>query len=126
MFRIFLISLLSVLSLTVSSNDMQTTELLRVKPSQLQQLEYKVSGRDDVVREEVSPNLHRYLIRDRFETYYFTKAEHPAHPIAVFRGRVSREDGSKGFDQRAWTASTDETAIAELLRTLEALGSDTL
>ncbi len=120
------ITLLMLIVSCVTAKDMKIIQLLKVKPAQLQQLEYKVSGRDDVVKEAVARGLHRYLINDRFETYYFTTAEHPAHPVAVFRGRVSREDGSTGFDQRAWSASSNTDAVAELLKSLEARGTDTL
>ena len=111
---------------TLSAKDMAQIELLSVQASQLQQLEYKVSGRNDVKREQVSAGLHRYLISGRFEAYYFTTAEHPAHPIAIFRGKVTREDGSTGFDQRAWSASLDEAAVRQLIKALESRGFNKL
>ena len=111
---------------TPSAKDMAQIELLSVQASQLQQLEYKVSGRNDVKREQVSTGLHRYVISGRFEAYYFTTTEHPAHPIAIFRGKVTRQDGSTGFDQRAWNASLNEAAVRQLIKTLESRGFDKL
>ena len=77
--KTLLIALLLLTFSSIPAKDMEKTQLLKVSAAQLQQLEYKVSGRDDVTREEVRAGLHRYLIKDRFETYYFTTAEHPAH-----------------------------------------------
>lgn len=109
-----------------TEKNMDSTELLSVKSGQLKELEYKVSGRSDVEKQEVGEGLHRYLIQGRFETYYFTSEQHPAHPIAIFRGKVNRTDGTTGFDQRAWSASTNPEAVTELLKSLEALGTEKL
>jgi hypothetical protein len=108
------------------AKDMTEIELLTVSASGLSELKRKVSGRDDVFRETVSEYIVRYTIKNRFEAYYFTTDGHQAHPTGIFRGRVKRDDRSEGFDQRAWSASKNKSAIKILLSELEAKGFEEL
>lgn len=101
------------------AKDMTQAELLRVGAGGLKELHSKVSTRDDVTAEIFDTHLVRYRIDQRFEVYYFTEEGHPAHPTAVFRGRVERPDGTSGFDQRAWSAALDMEAVEQLIGVLQ-------
>ena len=113
-------------SASLLAKDMKEIQLLTTSAAGLSELQGKVAGRDDVTKQSFDEGIVLYKIKNRLEVYYFTTAEHPAHPTAIFRGRVTRADGSSGFDQRAWSASDNKTALKKLISRLEAKGTDEL